>query len=103
MSTAEGHRANRLKHLTYEKRLRELGLFNLEKKRLGGSLINMYNYLMGGVKTMKPDYSHQLVPGKRATGNGHKLKYRKFHVNKRFYFIFFFTTITAVKHWNTFV
>lgn len=36
-----------LKHLTYEQRLRELGLFGLEKRRL---LIKVYEYLIWGHK-----------------------------------------------------
>ena len=71
-----------LEHLPYEERLRDLGLFSLEKRRLRGDLVNVYKYLRCG---RQRDLANlfPVVCGDRTRGNGHKMEHRKFRANMR--------------------
>lgn len=56
-----------LKHLTYRERLKELGLFSLEKR---WHLTGVYKYLMGRSKTDRDRVF--LVVSSEKRGSGHK-------------------------------
>ncbi|KAK4816867.1 hypothetical protein QYF61_024509 [Mycteria americana] len=82
-----------LECLSYKERLRELGLFSLQKRRLQGDLIAAFQYLQGAYKK-DGDRLLSRACSDRTKGNSFKLKEGRFRwdIRKKFF------TTRVMKH-----
>ncbi|KFQ61934.1 hypothetical protein N334_05732, partial [Pelecanus crispus] len=82
-----------LEHLSCEERLRDLGLFSLEKRKLWGNLIVAFQWLKGTYEK-DGDKLFCRACSDRTRGNGFKLKEGRFRLDIRKKFF----TMRVVKH-----
>ncbi|CAM5107583.1 unnamed protein product [Eretmochelys imbricata] len=85
-----------MEDLSYERRLKELGLFSLTKRRLRGDMIALYKYIRG-INTGEGEELFKLGTNVDTRTNGYKLATRKFRLEIRRRFL----TIRGVKFWNS--
>uniref|UniRef100_K7F000 Reverse transcriptase domain-containing protein n=1 Tax=Pelodiscus sinensis TaxID=13735 RepID=K7F000_PELSI len=84
-----------MENLSYERRLKELGLFTLTKRRLRGDMIALLKYIRG-INTREGEELFKFNTNVDTRTNGYKLASRKFRLEIRRRFL----TIRGVKFWN---
>jgi len=84
-----------LEHLSYEERLRELGLFSLEKRRLQGHHLAAFQYLKGAYRKDRDNLFSKACCD-RTRSKGFKLTEGRFRpgIRKNFFIM------RLVKHWK---
>jgi len=84
-----------LEHLFCEERLRELGLFSLEKRKLRGDLTAAFQYMREAYKRDAEELFTRACSD-RMRGSGFKLQEGRFRLDIRKKFF----TVGVVRHWN---
>ncbi|CAM4567481.1 unnamed protein product [Lepidochelys kempii] len=85
-----------MENLSYERRLKELGLFSLTKRRLRADIIALHKYIRG-INTGEGEELFKLSTNVDTRTNGYKLVIGKFRLEIRRRFL----TIRGVKSWNS--
>jgi len=85
-----------LECLSYEEKVRALGLFSLERQRLRGDCTAAFRYLKGTYKKAGERFFKRTCSDDRARGNGFKLKKCGFRLDIRKKFF----TMRVVRHGN---